>query len=116
MKKHLLLLMMLASGPAWAVGNDGASVIVGPISCGKFIENLKTGGSPYMLWVAGYLTAYNALVPDTFDVLGNSDMASVKLWLENYCKANPLEKLPTAMEVLINELRPKRHRNREDQK
>ena len=61
-------------------------------------------------WVAGYVSGYNSWVPDTYDILGNSDIESAMLWLENYCKANPLKNLGDGMVMLIKELRPKRHR------
>ncbi len=64
----------------------------------------------FATWLAGYLTGYNQLMPDTYDIKGNSDMNSLLLWLENYCKKNPLEDFISAVDMLVNELHPKRHK------
>lgn len=113
MKRYVfVLLLILISVSARAAGTDGTSAMIGSISCGRYVENRKNqvwGQNEY--WVAGYITAYNLWTPDTWDILGTSDLDSAMLWLETYCKANPLESLGMGMHYLINELRPKRHRS-----
>jgi hypothetical protein len=56
------------------------------------------------------LTAYNRLNPNSFNIEGNSDRDSLLLWLENYCKKNPLEAFPVAVANLTDTLYEKRTR------
>src|SRR5437773_3130585 len=42
-------------------------------------------------WIAGFLTAHNLYVSDTYDVLGKLKMNDVKARLETNCRANPKE-------------------------
>lgn len=59
-------------------------------------------------WVAGYLTAYNQFTPDTYNILGNSDLIGVLLWIKNYCEKNPLDSAAAALKNLTPELYPRR--------
>jgi hypothetical protein len=70
----------------------------------------KTQGmsGEYTTWSAGYLTAFNLRTPGTYDILGNTDINGAMLWLENYCRNNPLERFATAWNELFNELSPTR--------
>ncbi len=61
-------------------------------------------------WMLGYLTAYNTQTPDTYDIQGQTDLSGILVWLENYCKQNPLHGFIDAMTLLMDELHPKRIR------
>jgi hypothetical protein len=99
---------------AFGADAEGKYSISSRTSCGKYIEERKQiSGVHYAqtsYWVSGYITAYNAWMPDTYDITGDTDQASVMLWLENWCKANPLKNVSNGMELLILEMRPHRHR------
>lgn len=60
-------------------------------------------------YVAGWLTAYNALTPDTYDILPNGNDGAM-IWLNNFCTANPLELLETGLNQLVIEAYPNRKR------
>lgn len=60
----------------------------------------------YSNWLAGYLTAYDAWVPATYDIRGREKMLGTMVWLEDYCKVHPRDKFTEAMERLIAELHP----------
>jgi hypothetical protein len=73
------------------------------MSCGTFVsarEEAKRGShfreSKYVHWLFGFVTAYNVLQPDTYDIDGSTDLASQLLWLENYCKSHPLDSFCTS--------------------
>lgn len=105
--------VMSVATPSWATDKDGATYVQGPTSCGKYVADRKAGRSDSVVlsgWVAGFLTAYNWTTPDTYSILGNSDLNSALLWLDNHCMANPLSTLVDGMTILVNELYPKRHR------
>ncbi len=83
-------------------------------SCGTFVRDYTRGGSlryQSQAWVNGYVSAYNRLMSDTRDIRGGTDMESMMLWLNNYCREQPLKSLDDAMEVLTKELFPRRLRS-----
>jgi hypothetical protein len=78
-------------------------------SCGQFIDDRKTNmDAPDRLWLAGWLSAYNALMPHTFNILGSDDLAGAMLWIENWCRQNPLKGMPEAAWALTMALYPTR--------
>lgn len=82
-------------------------------SCGAYIAARNEGRkgdvskqNAYAIWLAGYVTAYNKLEADTYNVMGTVDMATLQLWLENFCKQNPIKPFAEATEAGIDELYP----------
>ena len=61
-------------------------------------------------WIAGFLTAHNLYVSDTYDVAGKSNMDELKNRLENACRANTKEYFVQAMISLVQQLNPQRVR------
>ena len=102
-------LAMDSNGRYFALG-------AGSRSCGDFIklrekrvENFTT--EQYEIadvimehWVAGYLTAHNFYVTDTYDVVGVVTMDQLKERIEKYCRANPNNRVAEGMVVLVHEL------------
>ena len=65
---------------------------------GKIIEH----------WMAGFLTAHNLYVSDTYDVVGNLSMDDLQARLEKECRADTRQRLAQAMIKLVQELHPQR--------
>jgi len=59
-------------------------------------------------WIAGFVTAHNLYVSDTYDVVGNLKMDDVKLRLEKSCRANGKQYFAEAVITLVQELHPQR--------
>jgi hypothetical protein len=59
-------------------------------------------------WIAGFLTAHNYYVSDTYDVAGRTDINDVKARLERNCKANTKQYFVQAMISVVQELNPER--------
>ena len=60
-------------------------------------------------WMAGFLTAHNLYVSDTYDVVGGLTMDDLEDRLEKICRTNPKERFAEAMITLVvQELHPKR--------
>jgi len=59
-------------------------------------------------WIAGFLTAHNFYVADTYDVAGKSGMDDLKTRLEKSCRSNPKQLFAEAMITLMQELNPQR--------
>jgi len=75
----------------------------GTVSCGGFIQR-RDEYAFFTTWVEGYLTAVNMRTSDTINILRNTDIHGAMLWLENYCKNNPLENFNKAVYYLVEEL------------
>jgi hypothetical protein len=58
--------------------------------------------NPYRGWLSGYLSSYNRYAVDTYNILGRSDLEGAMLWVENYCKAHPLESFSDAVSSLVS--------------
>lgn len=76
-------------------------------SCANWTENRGDRGHRTQAlegWVLGYLTAYNAYADETGSVETSVNATAVLGWVDNYCRANPLDTLMTATLKLIREL------------
>lgn len=94
----IALVALLGSGQALATGKVYGYGILG---CGKFIEAIeeKRAGFPcsadlFMTWLSGFVSY--AAASQEHDYFEGTDAASVQLWLENYCRTNPLEPFNSA--------------------
>ncbi len=59
-------------------------------------------------WIAGFLTAHDLYVADTYNVAGNTTMDDIKARLENICRANGKQRFAEAMVTLVQQLNPQR--------
>ena len=59
-------------------------------------------------WIAGFLTAHDLYVADTYNVAGNTTMDGMMDRLENICRANPNQHFAEAMITLVQQLNPTR--------
>jgi len=59
-------------------------------------------------WVAGFMTAHNFYVTDTFDAVGTVTIDQLQDRIEKYCRANPNARVAAAMVAIAQDL----HKNR----
>jgi hypothetical protein len=59
-------------------------------------------------WIAGFLTAHNLYVSDTYNVAGKTNMNDLKARLEKSCRANGKQHFAEALITLTQELHPER--------
>ena len=84
-------------------GNAEAVQIRGARSCGVWIKDKATlQNSINEAWVVGYLSGL-AMGLDKDAILG-TDNESISLWIDNYCRANPLKDIGTASTTLFFQL------------
>ena len=99
----VLGVMLLAS--SWAAEIRGA----GATSCGRWVEVRKTNDHYSQLnWVLGFISAYNHYVhkgSEPNGVFGEADHNALAVWLDNYCRTNPLSTLYKGAYELVAELR-----------
>ena len=93
---------------------------VGSRSCGdhlKFSEKRLENFTPEQWdiadviiehWVAGFFTAHNFYVTDTFDVVGTVTIDQLQERIDKYCRANPDKRVAEAVTAIAQEL----HANR----
>jgi hypothetical protein len=79
-------------------------------TCGSFMEARRVERDlDYIDWLSGFLSAVNwsrasrGLV-DRAGVTAGTDLAGPLGWLDNYCRANPLDSFAAATVALTNEL------------
>lgn len=89
MKKILgmLALGLMLSG---AVNKASAVEVRGVASCGTWIQEQKADDSHIsQLWLLGFMSGLATGLEK--DLLNKTDSPSIFLWMDNYCKANPLK-------------------------
>ena len=59
-------------------------------------------------WIAGFLTAHNLYMSDTYNVAGKSSMDDIKARLDTACRANTKEFFAQAMISVIQQLNSQR--------
>jgi hypothetical protein len=59
-------------------------------------------------WIAGFLTAHNLYVSDTYNVAAKGTMDDIDARLEAACRANPKEYFAEAMVSVVQQLNPER--------
>ena len=59
-------------------------------------------------WIAGFLTAHNLYVSDTYNVAAKGSMDDIEARLETACRANPKEYFAEAMVSVVQQLNPER--------
>ena len=59
-------------------------------------------------WIAGFFTAHNLYVSDTYDIAGKSSMDDVKSRLEKVCRANPKQYFAETMIAVVQQLNSQR--------
>ena len=86
-------------------------------TCASFLDVPVDKRGLYYSWLAGYLTAYNYLVRDTYSIAEYSGLARTNEWLEKYCGEHPGNMLHQAARKFVTEryrIRLKQKPGRED--
>jgi hypothetical protein len=71
-------------------------------SCGEWVKDKDTLAFGNQTWLVGYLSGLAVATNKQF--LSGTDNQSIYLWVDNYCRANPLRSLPDAGTALYYEL------------
>jgi len=105
-----------------AIDSNGRFLALGfgSMSCGdhvKFSEKRLENFTPEQYevadkimehWVAGFMTAHNFYVMDTYDAVGTITIDELQDRIDKYCRANPNNRVAEAMIAIAQEL----HANR----
>lgn len=82
----------------------------GGVDCGKWTAATGPTKVAYETWLAGYMSGLNAALTvfTKVDVLKQVDSSEqISQWVSNYCRNNPLERVPSAAQELFAELQRK---------
>lgn len=101
MVKYFVVVLALCCGSAHAVR------VFGNMDCGRWVKNNSAADRS---WLAGFLSGM-VLAKPTEDLLESIESADqFTLWMDNYCKANPLSYVSVGSILLLDELRQKAKR------
>jgi hypothetical protein len=101
------------SSHALAADEKGLYQTMHFISCEDYVvhrkEPLNTGMNAVdMIYVSGWLSGYNYLTPNTYNIVPDQNIHSVMIWLDGYCKKYPKKNIESGLLKLTDDLYPKR--------
>jgi len=88
----LLLISATAAVEAKDMNQRFATFGLGAKSCAHYLGAVEAGDEMldyYNNYTLGYLSAFNLIVPSTYDILGERSMSDAFDWLTDYCRKNP---------------------------
>lgn len=90
MKSKSIAMICIAS-TLWGTAHQATALEVrGFRSCGKWISERAASDSSYATtWLVGYMSGI--AMGAEIDILAGTDNQSIYLWMDNYCRANPLK-------------------------
>jgi hypothetical protein len=86
----------------------------GADSCSTYLESMEKGGKEqdyFIDWVVGYFSAFNVIMPNTYDLLGETDFPTAQRWLERDCQRYPKQLFISAVIKLSEVLYPMRYQS-----
>lgn len=123
----LSAILSLAVSPAGAIDEDSKlyrAYGVGPKKCELYVQlrerklpghysakDYEITDEVVAQWVAGYMTAHNYYVKDTFDVTAAAGKDKVMGWLESLCRENPDQPFVAAVADLAFRLNATRQKD-----
>ncbi len=114
MKKILLLLaLLLFSSLNYAKDIDQAYKVygAGSFTCKQYLHARRkdpVAEIKFRHWLAGYLTAFNLIVVNTYDIMGTYDFNKALKWLDRHCRSNRKANMANAVAELTTILYPDR--------
>ncbi|HEY9200178.1 MAG TPA: hypothetical protein VIQ81_01160 [Gammaproteobacteria bacterium] len=94
--------------------NSYAVYGAGGDSCSTYLEAMEKGDREldyFVDWVIGYFSAFNVIMPSTYDLLGETDFPTAQRWLERDCRRYPKQLFITAVIKLSEVLYPMRYQS-----
>lgn len=116
--KHLLLIfvLLLSYAPLQArdFENGYAVYAAGSEPCSQYLLAEQQGGGEYdyyINWLIGYFSAFNVIMPNTYDILGENEFTMVQTWLNDHCRKFPKELFINAAARVTEILYPTRYQS-----
>ena len=114
LRRCLLCLALLWGAPPAAGADKAGNYAVwgkGGKSCHAYNQSraAKTDRD-FREYAMGYITAYNTLADDTYNIIGDMTLLDMLAWLDDYCAEKPIHGFEQAMAGLLLERHESRHR------
>ena len=113
MRMILTVLIFSLSLQAQAADQSGNYAIwgKGQKSCFRYLQDRSAGrDEPYKDYIMGYLTAYNAMTPETFSISRNMNLDEIMTWLDDYCDTRQMHGIEQSLLEFIASHYEKRYR------
>ena len=113
MRIIICLLISALMLPAQAMDKSGNYAIwgKGQKSCFRYLnEHSRDGDETYRDYVMGYITAYNAISPDTYSVSKSMSLDEIMAWLDDYCETNKMSGLEQSLLAFVSHHHEGRYR------
>lgn len=83
----------------------------GSASCHAYGKaRLAENDKPFKAFIRGYLTAYNTLANDTYNITGGMKLPEIMQWLDNYCEEKSIDSVDRALQMLITDVQEQRYK------
>jgi len=110
------LILLMLNQQSIARDFEGAYAVYGAggDSCKAYLDSMKSGGRKqdyFIDWTIGYLTAFNVIMPNTYNILGESDFVESQGWLQRHCSRYPKQLYINALIKLTEVLYPVRYQS-----
>ena len=105
--------VFLGCGSAHASDEKGLYQTLNFISCPQYAEDRKVPlhsgrNAADEISLSGWLSAYNYLVPNTYDIVPAHDIMKVLEWMDKFCKENPTKNVESGLLQFTSEAYPSR--------
>ncbi|MDH5765095.1 MAG: hypothetical protein OEZ38_03680 [Gammaproteobacteria bacterium] len=112
----LIIFCLLIATSIQARDFEGSYAVygAGAKTCAGYLNAVERGGADqdyFIDWVIGYLSAFNVIMPDTYDILGESEFLNVQHWLGEHCQKFPRELFIKAVVRMTEILYPTRYQS-----
>ena len=110
----LLMLLTVTTVKARDFEENYAVFGAGAQPCSTYVLSLQKGGKEedfFIDWLIGYLSAFNLMIPETYNILGETDFPTAQRWLQEHCRKFPNELFINAVARLTEVLYPTRHQS-----
>lgn len=98
----IVLLCVAASDAQASVNGRFRQVGIGVMGCGDYVKsNNDIVRDSVGTWLSGYFTAVNNVRDDIDDITKKTGPDDWTLWIENWCRANPLKNVGSGAEALL---------------
>lgn len=116
-RKLIIAAMLLSlSQVSYSRDFEGSYAVygAGADNCGMYLSSMTRGGRQqdyFIDYLIGYLSAFNVIMPNTHNILGETDFDAAQLWLQRHCKKYPKEPFITSVIKLTEVLYPMRNQS-----
>lgn len=112
----LITVLLAASFTASARDFEDSYAVygAGADNCSTYLEAMEKGDREldyFIDWVVGYFSAFNVIMPSTYDLMGETDFPTAQRWLERECQRYPKQLFITAVIKLTETLYPMRYQS-----